>query len=198
MTAGPIDADARWEPGGDLSDLTVRDVMTSDILSVGPDMPVSELVQVLADEGIGGLPVVDADEVCVGVVSTTDVSRAVLREERVDREDAETDGSGRHSTGDRERGGAFFHLPDARGVLPTASLSRLPVTRLGARPVRDIMTPATFSVRPDATLPELSRFLLRSGIHRALVFENRRLVGVVTASDVLRAVAALRDRGQDS
>lgn len=55
--------------------------------------------------------------------------------------------------------------------------------------VRDIMTPATFTVRPDATLAELARFLVRGEIHRALVLEGERLVGIVTAFDIVRAIA---------
>lgn len=195
MTNRPIGA---GRPGGgeDLAELTVRDVMSRDVVSVGPDMPVSELVEVLAEEGISGLPVVDADEVCVGVVSTTDVSRAVLREERGDRSAAESDENGL-APGDGERGGGFFRLLDAGRVASGTAPARLPLTRLGARAVRDIMTPATFSVRPDATLPELAGFLIRSEVRRALVFENRRLVGVVTGNDVLRAVAALEAQGSE-
>ena len=55
--------------------------------------------------------------------------------------------------------------------------------------VREIMTPAKFYVRPDASLAELAHFLLRGRIHRALVMEDETLVGIVTTVDVLRTVA---------
>jgi CBS domain-containing protein len=55
--------------------------------------------------------------------------------------------------------------------------------------VRDIMTPATFTVRPDATLREAARFLVRGGIHRALVLDGKQLVGIVSAFDIVRALA---------
>jgi CBS domain-containing protein len=55
--------------------------------------------------------------------------------------------------------------------------------------VRDIMTPATFTVRPDTTLREAARFLVRGGIHRALVLDDKRLVGIVSAFDIVRALA---------
>ena len=54
--------------------------------------------------------------------------------------------------------------------------------------VADIMTPAAFSLRPTDTLPELLRFFLRGRIHRALVVEGDRLLGIVTPFDVLRLV----------
>ena len=55
--------------------------------------------------------------------------------------------------------------------------------------VADIMTPVAFSVRPGDTVKELADFLVRGRIHRAVVVEDARLLGIVTSGDVLRAVA---------
>ena len=55
--------------------------------------------------------------------------------------------------------------------------------------VADIMTPVTFNIDGDATLAELADFLVRGRIHRAIVLDQGRLAGIVTAVDVLRAVA---------
>jgi CBS domain-containing protein len=52
------------------------------------------------------------------------------------------------------------------------------------------MTPATFTVHASTSLVELARFLARGRIHRSLVVDGDRLVGIVTAFDVVRAVAA--------
>src|SRR5690606_39513244 len=41
----------------------------------------------------------------------------------------------------------------------------------------------------DLTIQELAKFLLRAGIRRALVMEGGKLAGIVTATDVIRAVA---------
>ena len=51
------------------------------------------------------------------------------------------------------------------------------------------MTPAVFSVPSTTTVPELARLLLRGRIHRALVVDDGVLVGIVSAFDVLKAVA---------
>ncbi len=55
--------------------------------------------------------------------------------------------------------------------------------------MREIMTPANFYIHPDSDLRELAAFLLRGRIHRALVMEDDRLVGIVTTVDLLRTVA---------
>jgi CBS domain-containing protein len=58
--------------------------------------------------------------------------------------------------------------------------------------VADVMTEGAVSVPPDATLAEVARTMVDGGLHRVLVSEGERLLGVVSALDVLRAVAARR------
>lgn len=50
--------------------------------------------------------------------------------------------------------------------------------------------PARFNVRPSTTLANLARFLVSAKLHRALVMEEGRLKGIVTAFYLLRAIAA--------
>lgn len=56
---------------------------------------------------------------------------------------------------------------------------------LEARTVREVMTPDAFGVAPTASLDELVGFFSRTGLHRALVMEERRVVGIVSATDLL-------------
>ncbi len=52
----------------------VKDVMTSDVVSVQEDTPFKELVAIMVDRGIGGVPVVDAaDHTLVGIVTKSDL-----------------------------------------------------------------------------------------------------------------------------
>ncbi|MBX3148412.1 MAG: CBS domain-containing protein [Gemmatimonadales bacterium] len=55
---------------------TVRDVMTSDVISIHPDQTVTELIGQLADTHVSGLPVIDSRRRLLGVVSTTDLLSA--------------------------------------------------------------------------------------------------------------------------
>jgi CBS-domain-containing membrane protein len=59
---------------------------------------------------------------------------------------------------------------------------------LDERTVRDIMTPDVFGVGPDATVGELGRFFIRTGLHRALVLDGGRLVGIASVTDLLGLV----------
>jgi acetoin utilization protein AcuB len=63
-----------WELTYLLGRITVEQVMTSDVLTVGPTTPIEEAAQIMVDRKIGGLPVVEADQV-VGVITETDIFR---------------------------------------------------------------------------------------------------------------------------
>ncbi len=56
--------------------LTVADVMTRKVVTIGPDVPVAEAVTLLADSHVSGLAVVNGHQHLVGVVSAQDVLTA--------------------------------------------------------------------------------------------------------------------------
>lgn len=165
-------------------DRTVREIMETDVVTVRPELPIKSLIEVLDENGITGAPVVDEEGNVVGVVSTTDVTRLAAEQEESG-EGELSDDSDRRSDYFRRTGRPDDFFP----ALPPG----LPKTRLGTRPVREAMTRATFSVRPEATLPEAARFLHEAGIHRALVFDGGRLTGLVTTMGVMAALGEAAD-----
>ena len=60
-----------------LAKLTVRQVMSSPVISIGPDTPVEEAARVMADNKIGGLPVVEGGKL-VGIITETDVFKILV------------------------------------------------------------------------------------------------------------------------
>ncbi len=68
--------------------------------------------------------------------------------------------------------------------------ARARTRELDERTVREIMTPDVFGLGPDATVGELARFFTRTGLHRALVLDGDRLVGIVSITDLLGLAAA--------
>jgi acetoin utilization protein AcuB len=63
-----------WEITYLLGRITVEQVMTRDVLTVGPTTPLEEAARIMVDRKIGGLPVVEADLV-LGVITETDIFR---------------------------------------------------------------------------------------------------------------------------
>ncbi|MFW6193752.1 MAG: HPP family protein [Gemmatimonadota bacterium] len=169
-------------------EFTVADIMQTEPVTVKPDATVAELTDLLEEEGVTGIPVVDGDGIVQGVVSVSDVSRAVARSAS-----GRSPGSGREGRPRGDGEPADFYRFARR--LPAHLPPELPQTNLGARAVSEIMTPATVSVRATAGVGDLARLLDRAGLHRALVLEDGRLVGIVSAMDVVRMVAESAGEG---
>jgi CBS domain-containing protein len=167
---------------------TVKDIMREDVIAVRQETTVRELVQLLDDESISGVPVLDSAGKVRGVVSRTDVIRVAARSLEVPVAEAFWEAVGQDDDD-----------PDAYFLAPESAVALLPGPgafeglMLDEIKVEEIMTPVAFAVDPDMTIWEMARFLVQGRIHRALVVDDGRLVGIVTAFDVLRVVAGDRD-----
>jgi CBS domain-containing protein len=60
---------------------------------------------------------------------------------------------------------------------------------LAGHTVAEVMTRSLCSVGPDDPVGLAAGYLLRAGVHRALVVDERRLLGILTTSNFVRAVA---------
>lgn len=80
LNAAPSPATSldRYELHGLLAKLTVEEVMTHRLITVTPDMPLEEAARLMADNKIGGLPVVDEHNALVGVITETDIFRTMV------------------------------------------------------------------------------------------------------------------------
>jgi acetoin utilization protein AcuB len=61
-----------------LSRLTVGEIMTRSVVTIGPDRPAREGAQLMLDHKIGALPVLD-DGHLIGIITETDIVRAFVR-----------------------------------------------------------------------------------------------------------------------
>lgn len=61
-----------------LARLQAREVMTQEVISVTADAFIEDAARLMAENRVGGLPVVDEDRQVVGVITETDVFRAFI------------------------------------------------------------------------------------------------------------------------
>jgi CBS domain-containing protein len=148
----------------------VRDIMDSDPATVRPDTPVEDVVRELRRHELPGLPVIDAEGRCVGMVTEADL---VLPDDEGD-----------------------LHIPHYinlfGGTIFLEPLSRFEdrLRKAFASKAEDMMTSDPDTVSPDTTVQEAARIIHESGHNRLPVVDDGRLVGVVTRLDVLGALAA--------
>jgi CBS domain-containing protein len=151
--------------------LTAGDLMTKSVVSVGPETPLLDVYRLFVSEQIHGAPVVDDEERVVGVVTSSDLLRAVEEE----RDTAV-------ASSEYLRDLVEFSGPDwGRGLTDFQD-------RLGQVSVADVMTAAAVTVRRDTPIASVARTLRQHGIHRAWVEEDGRLCGVISTFDLLPLV----------
>lgn len=146
--------------------MKARDVMTSDVVSVGPDMPVSEIARLLLDKQISAAPVVDERGAPVGMVSEGDL---------IGRDKAE-----RESRRDWWLG--LLAEGEALNAEFLASLVRR------RRRARDVMAAPVVAVSEDTDVAEIARLLAAHRIKRVPVVREGRIVGIVSRANLLGAL----------
>jgi CBS domain-containing protein len=144
------------------------DIMTADVVTIGPETQVSEIARLLLSHRVSAAPVVDANGDMLGMVSEGDLMRR-----------AECGAS---------RKWWLSLLADK-----TAEFVRTHGTR-----ARDVMTRDVVAIGKEATLAEIVHTLERHGIKRVPVVESGRLVGIVSRSDILRGLATVTEAGDDA
>ena len=65
-------------------ELPLSQIMSTDVLSLSSDTPLDEIIELMLEHRVGALPVIDADDVLIGIVSYIDVLRWVERHLVVD------------------------------------------------------------------------------------------------------------------
>jgi CBS domain-containing protein len=176
--------------------IRLQDIMTREVIAVSPDTSIREAMDIFTEHHVSGAPVVAGDRL-VGVISAADLlafasslpAAAVERFPELD--DAEWDGPVEWADGPS---GAFF--ADAWGVdgAPTGDYAlqagATPNDVLDEHTVADAMTRTPLiTMPPETAVPEAAELMRRARVHRVLVMEGDRLVGIVTALDIVRAVA---------
>ncbi|MEJ0019825.1 MAG: CBS domain-containing protein [Acetobacteraceae bacterium] len=144
-----------------------RDVMTADVVAVRSDTPVQEVARLLLARGISAVPVVDADNLPVGIVSEGDLIGRI-ESERMARRDW------------------WLALMGGQQALDEAFCARLQATD---RRAVDVMSAPLVTVGEDTTVSEIARLFAIHHIKRVPVVRDARMVGIVSRADLLRVLA---------
>jgi CBS domain-containing protein len=149
---------------------TAADLMTPDLVSLSADETFKEAVAFLADNGFSAAPVIDKAGRPIGVLSQSDIVA----------HDRETVSYLEAHPADVER--------IDRSVRDVETVGRgFQVECVDRTTVRDVMTPAIFSVAPETPAAQVIDEMVLRQIHRLFVVDaDGVLVGVITAGDVLR------------
>ena len=143
------------------------DVMIRDVVTVKPDDQVAEAVKLLAEYDVSALPVVDDGNNVVGIFSEADLLH-------------------------RQEIGTEKYRPWWLEAVTPASTLAGEFAKSHGRRVAEVMSTDVVSAAEDTPLGEIATMLERHRIKRVPVLRGGRLVGIVSRSNLIQALASSR------
>lgn len=146
--------------------MKTSDVMTADVLTVSPDAPIAEAVQLMLRHGISGLPVTDEKGALVGVLTEGDLLR-------------------RAELGTRRSRPRWLEFFLGSGRLAAE------YTHDTGRKVHEVMTRDVHTIDEETPLINVVVAMEHNRVKRLPVLRRGRLVGIVSRANLLHALAGL-------
>jgi CBS domain-containing protein len=142
--------------------MRVREVMTENVLMIGPAAPLKDVAKILVEYKVSGLPVCDIEGHVVGVISEGDI----LYKE--------------HDPTDGHVGGPLAWIvdgsPNLRGVAKAQALT-----------AGEAMTSPAVTIPSYESVAQAARIMCERRVNRLPVVKEGKLVGIVTRADLVRA-----------
>jgi len=149
--------------------MLVKDVMSKNVITIYPEDSISDAIEKMAKNNISGLIVVEGEKV-VGVISESDVLRVFKSE--IPEISASTSVT------------LSILLILEKGIKAINGMKKI-----GKLKVKDLMSKRIFYVKPEDTILEAARIMSKKDVRRLPVIdENGKLVGVISRTDILRAL----------
>jgi CBS domain-containing protein len=140
--------------------------MTRPVITVTPETTIVEAANTMLQRHVSGLPVVDAAGTLVGIISEGDFIR-------------------RSEIGTERKRGRFMKFILGSGKEATDFVHE------HGRKIAEIMTPDPLTIDEDTDLEKIVELMEKNGVKRLPVMRGAKLVGIVSRSNLLQAVASL-------
>lgn len=149
---------------------SVHEAMTTEVVTSTPDDTLFEAARVMRENRVSGLPVIAPDRTVLGIISERDLVRELHR-----------------AAGIFSFRGVLDLVLAIEGVEGPERLIA-GIRHLKSAHVREAMSPRPVTVESDDTLSEALRLMGQYDVNRLPVILDGRLAGIITRSDVLRAI----------
>ncbi|OQY49446.1 MAG: hypothetical protein B6240_03200 [Desulfobacteraceae bacterium 4572_87] len=144
--------------------LNASDIMTTDVMTVKKETPLSNLAEILYKNHINGVPVVDNEGLLIGIICESDLIKKDKK----------------------------LHIPtvvalfDAVFYLESSKKMEKEIQQLSATTVEDLFTRKVVTVDEKTPIDEIATLMTREKYYTIPVMDGERLVGVVGKGDVIR------------
>ena len=151
--------------GGDAM-LSVKDIMTKDVITVSPEMEIAHAARLLLEKSINGVPVVDGTGKLVGILCQSDL---VAQQKKFPVP-------------------SLFTILDGVISFTSAKSFEAAIQKITAATVADAMTPDPVTVGLETSIEEVGSIMVDKKFYTLPVVDAGELVGIVGKEDILRTL----------
>ncbi|WP_298272127.1 CBS domain-containing protein [Geobacter sp.] len=146
--------------------LKVRDIMTTDVVTVRLETSIRELAEIFTSRRIGSVPVVDDGGNLIGIVTESDL----IEQDR------------------------NLHIPTVISLfdwvfyLESEKKFEKELHKMTGQTVADIYTASAETVTPETSVSDVADIMSTKKVHTLPVVEGRKLVGIVSRIDLIKTM----------
>ena len=146
--------------------ITVKDIMTKEVISVTPETEIAQAAKLLLTSRINGVPVINDVGELVGILCQSDL---IIQQKNIPIP-------------------SLFTLLD--GFIPLTSSKKIDkeVEKIAATKAADAMTANPVTVNSDTGIEDVAALMVEKSYHTLPVVDAGKLVGIVGKEDVLRTL----------
>ena len=145
--------------------MLAKDIMTAEVVTVREDATVEEIVKILFEKNIGGVPVVNDKNEVVGIVTEGDL---IFRSKKLQIP-------------------PYFSMLGGFVFLQGSKAIEEQVKKMVGYKAEEIMTKKVVTVDEDTDLEEISTIMVNKNINRVPVVVKGKLVGIISRKDIIKA-----------
>ncbi len=138
----------------------VKDIMTIELVTIQENTSVRDAIKIFSSNAVSGVPVINQEDELTGVLSASDILQ-------------------------NESGHTFYSMPYKKEF----ELELIQDSKFFDQPVSSIMSEELYTIEPGATIAKMAGIMYEKKIHRLLVTEYNKLVGIATTFDLLKLLA---------
>jgi CBS domain-containing protein len=159
------------KPSSDWTSLLAQDIMRTTVLTVSTNTTLSEVERVLGEHRISGVPVTNEAGHIVGVISMRDL---------IEHYSEDPEARPGHGVG-------FYNMSSDEFL--EGKVESFEIPEESEETAGELMTAEVYAIDADAGLKELCQKMVNLKIHRVLVEQGGKTVGLISTMDILRALA---------
>ncbi|MCK8824121.1 CBS domain-containing protein [Fuchsiella alkaliacetigena] len=147
--------------------MLAKEIMTTEVITVGAEETVKEAAKILSENKISGLPVLDDEGQLIGIITEQDL---IVRNKKLNFPE-------------------YIYFLDSIIYLESFNSFEEDFKKMVGTKVKEVMSEDVISVDPETPIEEIATLMSVENINRVPVVKGNELVGIISRADIVRVMA---------